>query len=225
MIEMMKKYIYSILLAIAAVTTVTSCDSDANILQADETIGMYGGDVLIEWIALKDMEYKGEVYKRGETVEEYHYFQENKDTCFVFLNISNEGRADLMLAVPSDEAYESYSDYFMTIQGLPVSELGNRVATVGTTQLTFGSSKFNTKTVYQPYKNAEFDYIEDGVTKTDHVSGEAAFISGNYQMVLNVTIAEDAEGDLGNFGLSIAFNGWLIQGQDSNDLIKRRNKR
>lgn len=225
----MRKYIYAFVMAVSAMlaTTFTSCDSDANILQTDETIGVYAGDVVFQWIALEDnIEFEGETYQRGELVGEFPYFKALGDTCFVAMNINNQGKSNIMLVLPNDEEYGNTSRYFMEIDDIAVSELGNRVASLGVREMSFGENKFNANTLYQPYNGADFDYVdENNQARTEHVSGEVAFICGNYQLVLSATMVDDDPNGLKGIGIAIAFKGWLQSGQDSNDLIKRRNKR
>lgn len=224
----MKNFIYAIVMVMSAMlaTTFTSCDSDANILQTDETIGLYTGSVTIDWYALKDgVKYDGKEFEKGDILDRFYYKQVDGDTCMMFLGISNTGAASLALSIPSEPYSETVSDYFMVIEDLPVTELGNRVATIGVKEISFGDNKFNSKTLFQPYKNADFDYVEDGKTKTEPVSGEAAFICGNYQLVSQITIVKVNSLEMDGIGISIVFDGWLASGKDSNDLIKRRNKR
>lgn len=225
----MKKKIYTLVMAMSALlaATFTSCDSDANILQIDETVGVYAGDVQIGWYALEDnLEFEGKTYFRGDTIGIFNYEMAKGDTCFVGMNINNKGLSNLMVVVPGDEQYGITSQYFLNIDGIPVSELGNRVASVGVRELSFGTNKFNTSTLYQPYNGADFDYVdENNNTQQDHVSGEVAFICGNYQLVMQTTMVDDDANDLKGIGIVLDFNGWLLSGQDSNDLIKRRNKR
>lgn len=225
----MKKKIYTLVMAVSAMlaATFTSCDSDANILQADETVGVYAGDVEIDWYAIEDnFEFEGNIYQRGDLIGVFNYEMAKGDTCFVGMNINNKGMSNLVVVVPGDEEYGITSQYFLSIDGIPVSELGNRVASVGVREISFGTNKFNANTLFQPYYGADFDYIdENNVTQQDHVSGEVAFISGNYQLALQSTMFDDNANGLKGIGISLLFSGWLSSGKDSNDLMKRRNKR
>lgn len=223
----MKKKIYSLMMAASVMltATLTSCDSDANILQSDQTVGVYSGDVEIELIALEDgVEYLGHYYTRGETLDKFEYRQVDKDTCFAYIEMTNEGNSNMMLVVPIPEN-RSEAAYFLSVTDIPVSELGNRVASVGVTDIPFGGKKIHANTLFQSYKNAEFDFVDGEDVQKTTVGGEVAFISGNYQLVSEVTITHDANSSLAGIGYDISFSGWLSSGKDSNDLIRRRHKR
>lgn len=208
-------------------TTFTSCDSTANILKVDEALGLYAGDCEIQWIAYEDnVEFEGRTYQRGEPIVSYQYRMVEKDTCFVALSVSNTGNSNIAMLIPGEEEDGAPSAYYLEVKNIPVSELGNRVASVGVTDVPFGDNMLTTNTLYQRYKGAEFETLTTGKqVETDLVDGDIAFISGNYRLALQTSITNAQKSGLDGIGIVLNFDGWLLSGKDSNDLQKRRNKR